>query len=310
METITKKKQFLQLQFCVLLLICTLLPGFGSVAGAVFGGGGLAIPVLVTRILGIIGGGMALYYFYQNAEEKLPTPFLCAVGGGIIISLITLFPGVPGFLDYVALAALIVGLFISQKNLGIEWKQESTQGAYLILLTTLAHLYYNNVESKFTMAVVALVALFIFIKALGKFGISMDEEGAKGVSKLKIAAWIGIVASAIMLLFGWIPLLGFVIGIIICVVNLVAFIIEFMGYGCLTRSATVGREGQEGAGKLRLSMILGIVAAVVGIIPFVGMVGKIIALVGFWFVFQGWTKIILGLEQETEQACPPQEIEE
>lgn len=307
MEILTKKKQFLLLQFCLLLLACTTLPEFGfsvgDIAGALFGGGGLSIPVIIARIIGIIGSGMALYWFYGNAADKLPLSFLCSAAGGIVLTLITLFPGTPDWLGYIAVAALFAALYLAKDSLDVDWKQESTQGAYLILLATLVHLYYNNVENKLTMAVAALIALFIFIRALGTFGLSMDEEGSKGVSKLKVAAWIGIIASAIMLLLGWIPLLGFAIGIIISIVNMVAFIIEFMGYGCLKRSATVGKEGQEGAGKLRMSMIIGIVASVLGIIPVVGVAGKIVALIGFWFVYQGWKKIILGLEGEAGQAC-------
>lgn len=296
MDEITKKKQFLQLQFCTLLLACSALPDFGNMISAAIGFGGLSIPVIIARVIGIIGGGMALYAFYKDANGNLPIPFLCAVGGGIVITLITLIPGTPMWLDYIALIALFVGLYMAKDSLGITWKLESTQGAYLILLATLIHLYYN-LDSKVATAIAALVALIIYLKALGIFGRSMDVEGTKGVSKLKIAAWIGIVASAIMLLLGWIPLLGMVIGVIIGIVNIVAFIYEFMGYGDLTRSATLGSEGQLGAGKLRTSMIIGIVAAVIGIIPVIGMVGGLLIIVALWFVFQGWIKIILGLEQ-------------
>lgn len=307
MESIEKKKKFLQLQFCLLLLVCTLLPEFGSpvsaIASAIFGGDGLSFPVIIARIIGVVGGGMALYYFYNAAKAELPMPFLCSAGGGILLALVTLIPGTPDWLDYIAMAALFFALYQGKDSLGIEWKQESSQGAYLILLAMLTHLYYSNVEDKMTMAVASLVALFIFIKALGTFGVSMDEEGANGVSKLKVAAWIGIAASAIKLLFGWIPLVGMVIAIIVAIVNLVAFIFEFMGYGCLTRSQTVGSEGKIGAGKLRVSMILGVVAVVIGIIPVIGVVGKLIALIGIVFVFQGWIKIVLGLEGETETSA-------
>ena len=296
MDEITRKKQFLQLQFCVLLLACSTLPDFGNMIASAIGLGGLSIPVIIARVIGIIGGGMALFAFYKDANGKLPIPFLCAIGGGIVIALITLIPGTPMWLDYIALIALFVGLYLSKDSLGINWKMESSQGAYLILLTTLIHLYYN-IDSKIATAIAALVALIIYLKALGIFGRSMDEEGSKGVSKLKTAAWIGIVASAIKLLLGWIPLIGFVITILVCIVNIVAFVFEFMGYGNLTRSATVGGEGQIGAGKLRTSMIIGIVAAVLGTIPIIGIVGGLLSIVALWFVFQGWIKIILGLEQ-------------
>ena len=116
------------------------------------------------------------------------------------------------------------------------------------------------------------------------------------MSKLKIAAWIGIIGFAIKVLLGWIPLIGFVLGILIGIANIVAFILEFIGYGNLTRSATVGLEGQAGAGKLRTSMILVIVAFIIGLIPVIGLVGGLLTIVALWFVFSGWGMILRGLE--------------
>ena len=290
MDGITKKKQFLQLQLCVLLLACTLLPEFSFFSI----GGGSSIPVMVAKIVAVICGGMAL--FSLNSASKLPVPYLCATGGGILAAFITLFWS-PFALELVALIALFIGLWLGKESVGINWKLESTQGAYLILLATLVHFYYN-MDEKLTVSIAAFVALIIYIKALKKFGTSMDEEGQLGVSKLKVAAWIGIIASAVKFVLGWIPLIGFVIGIIAGILMIISFIFEFIGYGKLTRSATLGNEGQQGAGKLRTSMILVIVAAIVGIIPLVGLVGKILTIIAIWFVFQGWNKIILGLERE------------
>ena len=174
------------MQFCVLLLACSLLPDFGNMLSSAFGLGGLSIPVIIVRIIGLIGGGMALFAFYQAAGGKLPVPYLCTVGGGMVITLISLIPGTPIWLDYIAMIALFVALYMGKDNLGVQWKLESTQGAYLILLATLIHLYYN-IDDKVSTAIAALVALIIYVMALGKFGRSMDESGTKGVSKLKIA---------------------------------------------------------------------------------------------------------------------------
>ena len=71
-----------------------------------------------------------------------------------------------------------------------------------------------------------------------------------------------------------------------------------MGYGNLTRCETLGLEGQNGARKLRSSMILVIIAFVLGLIPVVGIVGGILTIVALWFVYLGWTMILRGLEAE------------
>jgi hypothetical protein len=295
MEETLKKDQFVQLQFCTLLLACSLLPDFGSVISSALGLGGLSITVIIARVVGLLGAGWACYKLYDGMKDQIPVPYLCVLGGALALTLITLIPGTPVWLDYVALILMLVALYMGKDSLGIVWKLESSQGAYLILMTTLVHFYYN-IDGKISTAIAGLVALVIFIIALGKFGRSLDANGQSGVSKLKIAAWIGIIGFAIKVLLGWIPLIGFVLGILIGIANIVAFILEFIGYGNLTRSATVGLEGQAGAGKLRTSMILVIVAFIIGLIPVIGLVGGLLTIVALWFVFSGWGMILRGLE--------------
>lgn len=53
MET---KQKFLQLQFCMLLVVCTLLPDFGSLVGSLIGMPDFDIPVFCCQIIGIVGG--------------------------------------------------------------------------------------------------------------------------------------------------------------------------------------------------------------------------------------------------------------
>lgn len=71
MEEKVKKQKFLQLQFCMLLLLCTLLPDLGSIIGIP----DFDIPVFCCKLVGIIGGAMALYSFHKEAGP-VPTPFL------------------------------------------------------------------------------------------------------------------------------------------------------------------------------------------------------------------------------------------
>lgn len=290
MEEKVKKQKFLQLQFCMLLLMCTLLPDLGSLIGIP----NFDIPVFCCQLVGIIGGAMALYSFHKGAGP-VPTPFLALAGGGMLIAALTLIPDMPGWLNYIALIALLVALFMSKGNLGIEWKSSGSQGAYLILIAILLHVYDSIGDSTLT-GIAALVGLVLYFIGLSKLKDSLDANGAKGASRLKIAVILGIVA----VVFGWIPLLG---GIIAGILLIIGFIFEFLGYGDMKQSASLGAEGQEGAGKLRISMIILLVAAVINLFPLTGMIVGLISLVALYLVFKGWTMVLLGLENEVEKAA-------
>ena len=290
MDELTKKKQFLQLQFSLVLLVCSLLPDFGNVFSAAIGLGGLSIPVIIARVIGVVFGGWALYNFYQATGGKLPTPFLGGVGGGLVLTVITLIPGTPVWLDYIAIIALLFGLWISKNSLGVEWKTIGSQGAYLILIACLLHCY-NVIDPKISTSIAALVGLVLYLIGLGKLTKSLDAVGMAGASKLKIAIWLGIVGA----IFGIIPLLG---AIIAGIFGIIAFIFEFLGYTNLMKSDTLHQQGRDGAKTLRLSMIIMVIAAIIGIIPLLGsVIAGIIALIALWFIYQGWTKILFGLEQ-------------
>lgn len=288
MDSLSKKKQFLQLQFSILLLVCSLLPDFGSVISSALGLGGISATVIIARVIGLIFGGWALYAFYQD-NSKLPTVFLCGVGGGLALTLITLIPGTPVWLDYVALAVLLFGLYVCKASLSVEWNTLSSQGAYLVLLASLMHCYYL-IDPKISTSIAALVGLILYLIGLGKFKKSLDQDGMAGASKLRIAAWIGIVAAII----GLIPLLGTIIAGIF---GIVAFIIEFLGYTSLMKSDPIRQTGRDGARQLRISMILMVIANFVNFFPLTGIIVGVIAIVALWFVYKGWTKILFGLEE-------------
>lgn len=290
MDELTKKKQFLQLQFSLVLLVCSLLPDFGSVLSSAMGFGGLSIVVIIARVIGIVFGGWTLYNFYQATGGKLPTPFLCGVGGGLVLTAITLIPGTPSWLDYIAVIVLLFGLWVSKSSIGVEWKTVGSQGAYLILIACLLHCY-NVVDPKISTSIASLVGLVLYLVGLGKLSQALDADGMAGASKLKIAVWLGIVGA----IFGIIPLLGAIFAGIFAII---AFIFEFLGYTGLMKSDPLHQEGRDGARTLRLSMIIMVVAAIIGIIPLLGsVVAGFIALVALWFIYQGWTKVLLGLEQ-------------
>lgn len=296
METKSIKK-FLQLQFCLLLLLLTVLPEFnlGSIISALIGFN-FDITAFCCKAIGLIGGGTAFYYFYKETQAKqqqLPTAFLATTVAGMILVLLSLIPGIPSWLDYIALIALLVAVYLCKNSVGIEWANRGTQGAYLILLAILLHVY-NGIGDTFMTGVAAVIGLIMYWMGLGTIKPALDSAGEQGVSKLKIAVILGLAGVVI----GWIPLIGGIVGGILAIL---AFIFEFMGYGALKGSSAIGDEGQNGAGKLRTSMIILLISAITGIIPGLGIVEKILSLVALWFVFQGWSMILSGMEMKVRR---------
>lgn len=158
MET---KQKFLQLQFCMLLVVCTLLPDWGSLVGSLIGMPDFDIPVFCCQIVGIVGGGLALYSFYKALGKELPVPFLGIAGGGLFIALLTLIPSTPMWLDYVSLIALLIAVFMAKGSLGIQWNNPGSQGAYFILLAILLHVYDSIGDNTLT-AIAALLGLILY----------------------------------------------------------------------------------------------------------------------------------------------------
>ena len=291
MESISK---FLQLQFCMLLLLLTVLPEFNLLSSLL--GFNFDIPKFACKVLGLIGGGMAFYYFYKDAQSKsqqLPTPFLATAIGGMALILLSMIPGIPSWLEYIAIILLLAALYLCKESLGIEWSNRGSQGAYFILLAVLLHVY-NSIGDTMMTGIAALVGLIMYWIGLGKIRTSLDSVGEQGVSKLKIAVILGLVG----VIIGWIPLIGGIIGGILAIL---AFVFEFMGYGLLKGSNAIGNEGQIGAGKLRTSMIILLAATVIGFIPGLGIVEKILSIIAVWFVFQGWSLILSGMETRAER---------
>ena len=291
MERISK---FLQLQFCMLLLLLTVLPEFNLLSSLL--GFNFDIPKFACKVLGLIGGGMAFYYFYKDAQSKsqqLPTPFLVTAIGGMALILLSMIPGIPSWLEYIAIILLLAALYLCKESLGIEWSNRGSQGAYFILLAVLLHVY-NSIGDTMMTGIAALVGLIMYWIGLGKIRTSLDSVGEQGVSKLKIAVILGLVG----VIIGWIPLIGGIIGGILAIL---AFVFEFMGYGLLKGSNAIGNEGQIGAGKLRTSMIILWAATVIGFIPGLGIVEKILSIIAVWFVFQGWSLILSGMETRAER---------
>lgn len=288
MDERMKNRKFLQLQFSLLLLMCALLPDLGSLMGMI----NLDVPVICCQLVGLVGATLALFTFYKSMGA-LPTPFIYVVSVGLLLALLVILPGMPEWMAYIAVVALFISLYLSKESLGIQWNSWGSQGAYLILLAILMHVYDSIGDNTLT-GIVALISFFMYIKGLGILKDVLDETGVKGISKLKTAVILGVVA----VVLGWIPLLG---GILAGILLLVAFIFEFLGYSTLMQSTSLGIEGSLGAKKLRTSMILLVIASVIDFFPMTGIVVGFISMIALWIVFKGWTMILLGMEDEMKK---------
>ena len=132
-----KNQKFLQLQFCLLLLMCALLPDLGSFIGMP----SLDIPVLCCQLIGLVGAGLTLFAFYKSMGT-LPTPFVYVVGSGLLLALLVILPGIPEWLAYVAIITILISLYMAKDGLGIQWNSWGSQGAYFILLAIISSLSF------------------------------------------------------------------------------------------------------------------------------------------------------------------------
>ena len=107
---------------------------------------------------------------------------------------------------------------------------------------------------------------------------------------------IAVILAVVAVVFGWIPLLG---GIVAGILLIVSFVVEYLGYSAMKKSAALGIEGQNGAGKLCISMIVLLIGAIIDLFPLTGMIVGIISLVALWLIFQGWSMVLFGLEGGT-----------
>lgn len=73
------------------------------------------------------------------------------------------------------------------------------------------------------------------------------------------------------------------------------------GDSAMKRSVSLGTEGQNSVGKLCISMIVLLVAALIDLFPLTGMIVGLISLIALWFVFQGWNMILWEMEDKIEK---------
>ena len=287
-------RSFLLLQCSMLLLFMAMLPQFDLIKAV--SGVDLDFGVMLCKLVFSVVGGVALFQLFNACKGEggeIPMPFFISAVIGLFLALLSVFNVLPEWLEYFAIPAFAVALYMAKGSLKIEWKKVSSQGAYLILLALTLHLY-KGIDDAFLIGVGAIVGLFLYLKGLGILAVSLDESGVDGCGKLKIAVILAIISVVV----DFIPLLGWLATILV----IVAFVFEFMGYGLLAKSQALSEEGRCGAKKLRISMIVLLVGAVLSFIPFAGAkIEAVASFVALILIFLGWSQMLFGLEGEKKE---------
>ena len=134
---------------------------------------------------------------------------------------------------------------------------------------------------------IGLLGFVFLIIGLLQLAKNIDAKGASGAKIIMIGACIGTFGS----LIGLIPLMG-IVGIIF---SIIAFIVEVIGYVILRGSDSIGESGKTGVIMVMVSFIVGIIASIIGFIPFMGWFVAFFAVGAICLLFFGWLKIQEGL---------------
>lgn len=161
--------------------------------------------------------------------------------------------------------------------------KETIKSISFILSGALLQLF-NGIGGGWATTLVAIFGFILFFIGLDKLKNGLDATGQSGVGMLKIAALIGAVGAVIDLvpLMGWLASLAFI----------AAFVLELVGFLKLKSSQSLGEEGKGGVTLLLVAMVLAIVQAFFGFLPFVGgFFSSLFALAALALVFFGWVKV-------------------
>lgn len=134
------------------------------------------------------------------------------------------------------------------------------------------------------LALAAFVYYFLGIKGMKESAV--ETALAEGTEKIYKGALLGIIGTVV----GLIPLIGLIGGL----VSLVGFIFMLMGFNSV-RKTNLSAEAAKGAQQLYLTMVLTIVAAVVGLIPVLGgIIAAIISIITVIYAILGWKNFSLS----------------
>jgi hypothetical protein len=178
------------------------------------------------------------------------------------------------------------------------WKNETGKVFYGVLTYTVLSMLYS-VLSMVAMAQslfggtpwymylmpILIVGGYVFY-FLGINNLAKELTGEDQNSFMKIRT--AIILSIVGMLCAMIPLAG---KFIAAILNIVAIVFYLKAYSALRDSSTFPEMARKGAGLLRTSMIINIISIVIGIIPIVGYIGKVLDIAVLILIIVGWSKV-------------------
>lgn len=300
-----KTKTFLQLQCCMLLLFLLQLPEFDI--KQIVSGMSFDVPSIICKWVVSIALGYVLYKIkgeYKKMDKPAPPIIMAAGITAILCTIMPMLGSLSGedfdWMEYFVLIAAGITLYMAPKCLEIEIKNEAVQGAYLIFIAIITHAYLG-INDCIAARIMGIVGLVFYIKGLKKLKSALDANGTTGADKLKTAVILALIAVAI----AWIPLLGWVAGIL----SIIAFIMEYSGYGWFTKSDSVSIIGQKGAKNVQWAMIILLIGELIDFLPVVGgTIFAVLSIPAIWFLYSGWSKLIYGIiEYQQAKVALPEE---
>lgn len=141
---------------------------------------------------------------------------------------------------------------------------------------------------EFIASIGAIYGFIVFFTNLNPWKALVAPEDAKAVDNIYTATILQMVA----IILAFIPFLGLIGGIL----NIIAWIMLLIAYSNLKNSATFPAGAKQGASKIFTAMILSVVGAVIAWIPFIGIIGSILAIIALFMTLGGW-KCIANSEQ-------------
>jgi len=145
-----------------------------------------------------------------------------------------------------------------------------------------------------TLCYILLAAIIIgyVLTFLGLTGFRkiLELNDATAIGKVRTAFILAIIAAGV----SFIPLMGWAAGIL----NIIAFILMLLGYSALKTSTTFPELARKGASTLFVALILLLVGAIIGFIPFVGgIIEGVLSIIAYIMTLLGWKKIVNAATQ-------------
>lgn len=142
---------------------------------------------------------------------------------------------------------------------------------------------------KWVFLIVEIGGFVWYFMNLTKFiTLQKNDADAAAVSGVRLAYIISIVG----VVLAFIPAVGWIFNLICSIVSLILLIINF---GKLSNSTVLPQGAKAGASLLKVSVIVSLVGAVLGIIPAVGWIFNLLCgIAALVLLFMGWSKVAVN----------------